>query len=213
MLVLHGPGGSTRGVGKQVEVQAGAIGERVELEIAPEVFDRIEFGRVRRQQFRAQTRMFADEVLHLTGAVSRQSIPDEYCRGAQLPIELAQKLDDERRIDVSRVQPEIKMHGVACWRDAQCPDDGDLLVQAVALPEHGRAAARTPAAAHQRRHQQPGFVDEHQPGFQVRSVFFTRGQSTLTQRRMASSSRSMARRVGFCGLQPNPLRSRPIWST
>jgi len=153
------------------------------------------------------------EVLHLTGAVSRQSIPDEDGRRTQLPVELAQKLDDECRIDVSRVQPEKQMHGVAFRRDAQCPDDGDLLVQAGALSKHGRAAARTPAAAHERRHQQTGFVDEHQPGFQVRSVFFTRAQSTFTQRRMAFSSRSTARRVGFCGLQPNPLSSLPIWST
>ena len=33
-------------------------------------------------------------------------------------------------------------------------------------------------------------------------IMFTRGQSDLTQVAMAVSSRSMARRVGFCGLQP-----------
>lgn len=211
--MLHGSTGSTCAVGEDVEIQAGEIGERVELEIAPQVFDRIEFRRVRWEQFRSQARVLADKGLYRTGAVRRQSIPDQDGRRTQVPIELAQKLNDERRIDVGRVQPEIEMHGVAGRRDTQCPDDGDFLVQAGALVKHGRAAARTPAAAHQRRHQQAGFVDEHQPGFQARSVFFTRGQSTLTQRRIASSSRSAARRSGFCGLQPKPLSSRPIWST
>jgi hypothetical protein len=39
------------------------------------------------------------------------------------------------------------------------------------------------------------------------------GQSVLIQRWMAISSRSIARRWGFCGLQPNERKRRPIWST
>ena len=46
------------------------------------------------------------------------------------------------------------------------------------------------------------FVLEADPGLAASGVFFTRGQSSLTQRAMASSSRSTARRAGRWRLQP-----------
>ena len=69
---------------------------------------------------------------------------------------------------------------------------------------------RMPGKPHRERKR--GFVNEDQPGFQARGVFFTWGQSDLTQVAIAVSSRSRARRVGFCGLQPKARIKRPMWS-
>jgi len=49
-------------------------------------------------------------------------------------------------------------------------------MEAGALLEHGRVTPGTPAAAHQGRHQEAGFINKDEPGLQARSVFFTRGQ-------------------------------------
>jgi hypothetical protein len=48
--------------------------------------------------------------------------------------------------------------------------------------------------------------------FPARCVFFTCGQRVRFQRSMRSSSRSNARRSGFCGLNPSWCSSRPTWS-
>lgn len=53
------------------------------------------------------------------------------------------------------------------------------------------------------RHQEAGFVYEDDRRPATCGVFFTEGQSSRTQRRISRSSRSAARRAGFCGLQPS----------
>ena len=85
-----------------------------------------------------------------------------------------------------------------------------ILMRTGTLVENRGVAAGRPAAPHQGGHQQPRFVDKHRPCPQARSVFFTRGQASLAQRWMACSSRSMARRAGFCGFQPKLCSKRPI---
>ena len=68
---------------------------------------------------------------------------------------------------------------------------------ATALAQHRSLSTHAPRAAHQWRHEHPGFVEENDGRSQARGVFFTRGQSCSIQARMRSSSRSTARRVGF----------------
>ena len=158
--------------------------------------------------------MLGEKVGHASCAVRLQAIPDQHHRRRELAVELTKKVDHTLGIDIGiAVQAKIQMHLVTLWRHAQGPDGSDFLMRSRALKENRRVSARCPTAAHQRRHQQPRFVDEYQPGPQARSVFFTRGQSTLTQVAIDSSSRSTALRVGFCGLQPIARNNRPMWST
>ena len=78
------------------------------------------------------------------------------------------------------------------------------------MPEQGRLAAGCPGPPHKRHHQEAAFVEKDESGAYPGGVFFTRGQSALTQRWMAASSRSMARRCGFWGLQPRECKTRPL---
>ena len=67
-----------------------------------------------------------------------------------------------------------------------------------------------PGSADQRRQQEAALVDKDDVGLQSAGFFKMSGHSTRTQRRMAFSSRSRARRSGFCGLHPMECRSLPI---
>ncbi|MDB6105310.1 MAG: hypothetical protein JWO52_5309, partial [Gammaproteobacteria bacterium] len=93
--------------------------------------------------------------------------------------------------------------------ECQRGDGGDLLIVLAPLPKHRGVPAQTPGAAHQGSHEHAGFVEENDGCIQARGVFFTRGQSCSIQAWMRSSSRSKARRVGFCGEKPNPCRPPP----
>ena len=106
------------------------------------------------------------------------------------------------------MQAKVQRDPIAIWQDAQRGDGRDLCWGASALAQHRRVSAHAPGAAHQRRHEHPGFVEENDARPQARGVFFTRGQSCSIQARMRSSSRSTARRVGFWGENPRPCSRR-----
>lgn len=177
-------------IGEFVDIEERRVRQRVGLEPGPQVFERIEFGGIRRQELGPDIGLRSEERLHDASPVRLPAIPDQDPRCIPLPIELAEKVADGRQ--------------------AQCGNGRDFLIRARPLLEHGRDAARMPGAPYQRRHQQTGFVDEDEPGPPARGVFFTRGQSVLPHCFIAVSSRSMARRVVFCGLQPMLCSSRPM---
>lgn len=210
-LMLNGARASARVLGERVDVEVRGIGERVRFQIAPQVLDRIELRGIGRQIDGADVRLRGQKRLDDAGPVRLQPIPDQHPGRGQLPIELSKEGPDAERVDVGMgMKSEVQLHPIARGRDTHRGDRGDLLMGARALLEHRRDAARMPGAPDQRRHQQARFVDEDEIRSQARGVFFTRGQSVLTQRRISASSRSTARRVGFCGLQPRPRNRRPI---
>lgn len=197
--------------GEFVDIEKGRIRQGVVLEVAPQVFDRIELGCVRRQVDGTDMGLRGEERLDDAGTVSLQPIPDQDPGRIELAVELAQEATDRMGVEIGvGVEPEIQRHRIARGRHTQRADDGNLLVRPCSLLENGRDAARMPGTSHQRRHQQARFVDEYKMSLQARGVFFTRGQSVLAQRLMAASSRSTARRVGFCGLHPMPRSKRPM---
>ena len=91
---------------------------------------------------------------------------------------------------------------------AQDGDDGDLLMMHAALQQQRCLPPRRPAAAHQRGHQKAAFIEKHQPGIQEAGFFLMALQVWRIQWPTAFSSRSMARRWGFWGLQPKECRRR-----
>lgn len=207
-LALHrarGGAGTTREGG---QVEGGIVGERIGLQVGPQVFDRVELRGVRRQ-VREVRRVRWDTVIDQLTEVRLEAIPDEHDRAVQLLLQLLEELHDPHGVDVGiGQQPEVQADPIAAGRDAQRGDGGDLAVATGALPEHRGVPAQTPGAPYQRGHQQARFVEKDQRRAQARSVFFTRGQSCSIQARMRSSSRSMARRVGCCGENPRPCRIR-----
>lgn len=127
-----------------------------------------------------------------------------------VPAEIAQEGGEPRRIDVVvRPDREVEAHASAAGRHGQRADHRDLLPVASALSQDRRLAARGPSPAHERRQQNAALVEEDDVGVQALGFLLMRGQSTLIQRRITVSSRSRARRSGFCGLQPIARRRRP----
>lgn len=146
--------------------------------------------------------------------MSAQSIPNQGDRDAQGAAQLNEECEDRFAVKIGMGQkPKIGAYAAAPGRDHQGADHGDLAPGAAALHQNGGVAAWGPSAAHQRRHQEARFVDEDDRRAPARSVFFTRGQFSCIQRRIARSLRSKARRAGFCALQSHSCSSRPIEST
>ncbi len=146
------------------------------------------------------------------GAMHVQPVPNDEYRGAELAAEPAEEAKQGMGDDVFvREETKVKSHLAPSCRDGQCGDHRDALVGATALVKYGRPADRSPGASNERGHEEPALVEKDDGGPQSPGVFFTRGQSFRIHSRIASSSRSRARRSGFWGLNPSDRRRRPIW--
>lgn len=200
---------SESGLSQDVGVGGSVVRQGVELHMAPDRFDRVEFRRVSREILAVQPRMAPKEAFHRRGFVDVEIVPDEDDVSTEMAEEVPQEEDHPFGVDIQiGGQGKVKSDPVTPGRDRDDCDDRYLLPVASSLVEDWRLSARCPGSTDQRRQKQPAFVEENEVGVQPPGVFFIRGQSFLTHRRMASSSRSRARRSGFCGLQPRERRRR-----
>ncbi len=186
------------------------VGQRVGLGVAPDQLDGIEFWGVRRQQVGPHTAASGKPGADRAPVVGLQPIPDKFDRCAHGARQRLYKGEDRRAVVIGIGQKtEIRAHPTPAWRNHECADYRDLAPRAAPLHQHRGLSTGRPGATYERRHQEARFVDEDEGRVPMRGVFFTRGQSSLIQRAMAASSRSTARRVGFCGLQPRAWSTRP----
>lgn len=139
-----------------------------------------------------------------------QPVPDQDNGHPQCTAQLLQKRNNAFTVEARiGLYGEVGMHAPTAGRNHQRANDRELASRATALRELGRMPARRPAAAHQRGHQKARLVYEDDRRGAAVGVFFTRGHSSRTQRRISRSSRSAARRAGFCGDQPKSCNKRP----
>lgn len=212
LIVADCEGGKLGLVEQLVELAGCEIRQGIGLGVTPDQLHGIEFGGVRWQQVSAH----AVAVAHQPSGdgfadMSAQSIPNQSDRYAQRTAQLPHKCEDRFAVEIGiGQQPEVGTHAAAPRRDHQGTDHRNLAPRTAALHQHGGMAAGRPSAPHQRRHQEPSFVDEDDRRAPAGGVFFTCGQRLCTQRRIAGSSRSKARRAGFCELQSKSCSSRPI---
>jgi len=174
---------SVGGLGEGVEIEEWPIGQRVGLQVTPDILHGVELGSIRGKEINVQARNILNEDLYLSSAMSLQAVPDQDDWTIQLVKELTQKGDGQIGIDVDiRMQSEIEMWAVTTRTDRQGGDGRDFLVCPCALVEHRRLSARTPTAARQRRHQQAAFIKKNQVSFQLLRFFFMPGHCCLTHR-------------------------------
>ena len=155
-----------------------------------------------------------DEVLNSLGSMAHEAVPYQGNGTLQMPVEIFKEREHRCGIDIGvGMKTKKQLHAIPAGRNNQGGDGGNFPIGVSTLPQYWRLAAGCPGSPYMRCHQQAAFINEYKSSTYSCSVFFTLGQSVLIQRWMAISSRSIARRWGFCGLQPNERKRRPIWST
>ena len=170
---------------------------------SPQPFVGIQFGGIGRQTIHPEPGVMGFERRpRLFRAVRVQTVPEQEDPAWNPAQQVADEGDDFRAGDGAPHQTEI---GVRVRRDRR---DGRQLRPAEAVVEKRRLASRSPGFARGGQQREAALVEEDQRGLQALGFFFKRGQVCCTQRWIAASSRSRARRAGFCQLQPKRCRRR-----
>lgn len=186
------------------------VGKGILFQVAPDIFHGIEFGSIGRKERTLQTLGRADVALNDFGPMGGQIVPYHHDRFGQLGLELVEEIPGGHRIDIGiRVQLEGQEHVVGARRPTEGGDDRDFSMGAGPLKKKRCVTPGAPRPADQGGHQEPGFVDEGNPGSRPFGFFLSAGQTVLTHPSIRSSFRSRARRSGFWGLHPNACRSLP----
>jgi len=174
------------------------------LAIAPNILHGIEFGRVGGKEFQEDLSFLVrDKLAHQPAAVHGQAVPDDRQAAADVPLEVAQKLDHLRGLDAAGEQTEEEVPD----RDAS---HGRKALPIEGVLQNRRLAAGGPGAHPVRSLAQAALVHKHYGTALLERFFFISGQRTRFQRWMAGSSRCVARPTGRWQLQP---RERKIFQT
>lgn len=194
-----------------VSIGSPQVGQGIPLEIAPEHFRWVELRSIGREEERMNPLGSFKESGDALGPMRLGAVPDDDERLLQLAHKSAQKAHDPVGRDVGLgIHGKVKSYPLPVRREGQCGDHRDLPMATSLVIEDGGLATRRPGPADQRGQQEAALIDKDDVGLQSAGFFLISGQSTRTQRRMAFSSRSRARRSGFCGLHPMECRSLPI---
>jgi len=196
-------------LGKVFWVIGCVVGQGVAFEVAPNHLDRVDLRGIGWQKETMKSGGSGKYAIDDFGAMGEGSVPDYEQGLLHLAAELPQKAGHAHGSDVlACMERKIKSYPLASWRNREGRDGRDLAVSPSDLAQNWRSAAGCPGASDQRRQEKAALVDERNVGVQASGFFLMCGQSTLIQCRMAFSSRSRARRSGFCGVQPIERRSR-----
>ena len=194
-LALERPRVATSGRRELLQIEEGQVRERVVLQVSPDVFDWVEFGRIRRKELGRQLGVLGQKVLDAIRPVGIESVPDENHRRVDLRPELPEEGDDPLRVDVRiRVEAKVEANVAPIGADTQGPDRGHFAMGTAAVAEQRRFAPWIPGAPHERRHHQATLVEEREPGLPPERFFLMRGQSSRIHPWIRASFRSAARR-------------------
>ncbi len=178
-------------------------GQGVLFHPGPQAFVGVQFWRVGRQAIDAQlVAVFPQRLSRQFRAVGVQPVPEQEDRAGNPAQQVAEEADQFGAADRAPHQTEISLRGERHRRNRR--EFGPV----EAVEQERRLAARSPGLAGRRQQREAALVEKNQRGLQPLRVFFIRGQVCCTQRWMAASSRSRARRAGFCQLQPKRCSRR-----
>lgn len=177
----------------------------------PYIFYRIEFRGIGRKEFQMQALGNGEKFLNIFGAMRLKAIPYNDKIARQLFQEASNEGCRQHRVYIGiRMQAEVQTETGFGWSDTKGGYYRYFLMRTGFLIQDRGLSFGTPCPSDKRRHEKTAFINKDDMGFQTDCFFLMRGQSTLIHRFISSSLRSMARRSGFCGLQPSVCRSLPI---
>jgi hypothetical protein len=197
-LVSETGRGQAQVVVEIVQVGAADVTQLDVLEIGPDPFIRIELGRVARQLLETQPfgATVRQELLDRPAAMNRRAVPDDQQFAGQVAQEVTKELHHlwaaEGMILDLQQQP-------AAGRD---PADDRQMVTGEWEAQRGRVSARSQAAHRGRQQGEAGLIYPHDRAALAESPLFKAGQRADRHCSIAASLRWLARRRGFCGLQP-----------
>ena len=181
------------------QIAGGEVGLRYVLAVTPTILDGIQFRTVGRQVLEAEPgRMFNREILGRL-EMGPKIVPDEYDPITEMIVQVAQKRNQQRRVNIRAMHLEGEIHPAANRRNRKRADHRDV-VASCRFYQDGRAARRRPSATDGRLEHEARFVQEYYMLAPASRPFFIRGHSTARQCSRASRSCCRARRSGFCGV-------------
>lgn len=206
------------GVGSIVKRADGgvrAVGQIGPLEIGPKRLDGVEFGRVRGKALDLQpVRLGGEELEHELAAMGGEAVPEQgHALAVEVTAEVFDELDQAFFVVRARLGLEVEAGALAVPAVAEGRGRRDPLPPEPVGDDRGLTSG-SPGAADGGGEGKTGLVLEDDPAPFDSGVFFTSSQVPLTQSWIAASSRSAARRAGFCRLQPRERRMRqtcPGW--
>src|SRR6476660_7338809 len=178
------------------------IGQLALLHVAPNVLDRIEFGRVGGQSFQEQVPVERfDIVLDDPAAVRRQAVPDDQQLAANVLGPRLQEFDQLWTADRPRMQAEVEIPKTDAGHDRQ-------LLPVEAVLQDRRLAFWRPGLDPSGSLAQSAFVDKDDGAPFATGLFFSAGQRLPRHCLIAASSRWIARPVGRWLENPSSRRMR-----
>lgn len=208
LLPLNTTAASSGIIGQLLYVIRREVGQWLLFKPTPKVFHRVKFRSIGWKEIDVNAWRLTEKLTDLFSSMRQEAIPDNDNGGFELPLQLTNKRPHMRGIKVIILkEPEIKPYALSFRRDAQRRYYRNFLVRASSLKQDRRSPSWRPGSADDRSHKQPTFVYEDNKGFKPRCFFLMRGHSSFIQRLISFSSRSLAIRWGFCGVQPSECRS------
>ena len=166
------------------------------FELAPQIFDRIELGRICRQPLDHHSfPRRRDVVFDQQAAMNRRAVPEDQNLPGNMPLEVPEKLDHLQAFDAAGMDLEIETPEHQTANDRKTfPVEG--FVQDRSLPTWCPSARPRGAGT------QSAFVNKDNGAPLLAGLFFKPGQVVRFHWRIAFSSRSTARRSGRWQVKP-----------
>ena len=213
LLSLNTAATSSGIIGQLLNVVRREVGQRLLFKPTPKIFHRVKLRSIRWKETDMRGRCFVEKFTNLLSSMWHESIPDdEGGTVIQLPVQLNEKSPYIRGIKVAvREKAKIKLYTFSFRSDTQRRYCRNFLVRASSLRQDRCISAQSPGSANYGGHKQAAFIYEDNKGFEPCRFFLMLGHSSFIQRLISFSSRSLAIRWGFCGVQPSECRSLLTW--
>ncbi len=175
---------------------------------SPDTLVRIELRRIGRESLEVNSLRAGAELAHEPSAMRIPAVPQHEDVTTDLAKQSAQEVTGLELPDVVCVELKVEVEALATGRNRDARDHGHP-VASVEVMDCGRLAHGRPGASDGGRQLEARFVGEDEVGTQPPDVFFNRGQSSRTKRRISALLRSRAFFCGFWWLHPKACRSLP----
>lgn len=196
----------------QVLTQAGeVVGPTVRegvVQIVPHELVGIEVGGVSGKPLDSEPEMPLEEGLDLGTIVDGPSVPQQDDGTGDMAQEMLEEPDDLLHGEVFLVELHVQSHPAPTRRHRERGDDRDL-IPLVVVTQDRSLPDRGPGLPQIGDEEETALVEEGEMGAQPPGLFSTAGHLCRFQRSILTSSRSTARRSGFCQLQFMDRKSGP----